>query len=218
MKTHLIFLLFALIAVAGCEGLFKIEEEPITDHITGTAINIGTGEPVPGAVIKVRMKAAETSWRWAWIDSTITDESGNFDLSYSVPDETTLLVAKGFKDGYFNLTDDIPSFRFSRDSVKVGMYPKTYLRVRIEDEYPYDYSNYVGMKLRHAGYVPWDTVRQFPLDTTIIIEADPVEYSVGYSGLAYRLIYDRPNTLGTLHYLTSVICSEFDTCDIEIRF
>lgn len=218
MKNYVSILsVITLLLLSGCDILTPSEDEPLLDHISGQAINVNTQEGVADALIKVRMKGAETSWKWEWIDSTMTDEDGYFDMSYMIPDETTRLVAKGFKDGHFELTDDIPAFTYSRDSTIVGMYPKTYLRIRIEDEYPYDYSKYVGIQLSHTTFVPNDTFYQYPLDTTVIIAANPIKTNNGYNSLGYSLVYDRPNTVGSLNIIPQVSCPQFDTCDITIR-
>ena len=192
-----------------------------SSSMTGKAVSTMDMEtPVPYAKVVIYMantcNSTARSECWIPIDSTFADANGWFTVDYEVPEEHPVMFAKGYQDQYFERADAVV-FRRSRDSLIVPMIPKTYFKVHIEDEYPYDYSKYVGMWVRH--YAEYDTLLQFPLDSTIITEGTPVPSTDGsFFGLTYALVYDRPNTIGSINFLPVDGCPPFDTCEVWIKF
>lgn len=212
----------------------KKEPEYIKGTLHGKVIDIMTKEPVEGARIFFRHRDKcpfeDYDPCWTVLDSTsyISDEDGEFTISFNIqaeymPSNPHRLSAKPIKDGYFNLTlDGIGAFGPGRDSLTVEIRPKTYLRVRILDETLDPYKKYDGIRMWHTTFVPIDSVLQHPLDTTIIIEGNPVPLSPsigGYRSLKWNLFYlDNPGVLGPLFTIPNIQCPPHDTCDVEIRF
>ena len=219
MKTHHLFLLFAAVAVAGCDR----EEPGLEGYITGQLVSVmDRTTPVPDAkVVIYRADGCNSTGNpacWEALDSSFSDQNGWFATSYRAQGRSDVLFAKGYKDGYIERAD-ATIFRMGSDTITSLMTPKNYFRVHIKDEYPYDYSKYVGMQVYNTSLIPIDTIFQYPLDTTVIIEGNPTPLGDGTPrGMAYSLIYDRPNTVGSNNYLRMDACAPFDTCDVEIRF
>lgn len=200
-----------------------INEPGIEGRITGQVVSaMDRITPVPDAkVVIYRADGCNSSGDptcWEALDSTFSDQNGWFSTSYRALDRSDVLFAKGYKDGYIK-RDDATIFRLGTDTLISLMTPKNYFTVHIEDEYPYDYSKYVGMQVYNTSLIPIDTIFQYPLDTTVIIEGNPTPLGdVTPRGMAYSLVYDRPNTVGANNYLPMDACAPFDTCEIWIKF
>ncbi len=216
------FLLVSLMLLAGCDSFGgRMHEGTISGQVVST---MDFTTPVPFAKVMIYLDDYCTQSYdpacWIPLDSTIADENGNFAIDHTFEDEYPQLRIKGYLDGYFIRTSGIISVG-PTDTVQVLMIPKTYFKVYIEDEYPYDYSKYVGMWLSHTTFVPNDTVYQYPLDTTLLVEGNPRSSSGGvfpFNPLRYSLVYDRPNTIGSTNVLTNMECPPFDTCEVWIKF
>ena len=221
MKTHLIFLLFAAVAVAGCDR----NEPRFGGSVSGQVVSVmDMTTPVPFSKVVIYyvegLDPLPDPQYWISVDSTISDQNGEFSMDYEVEIKNPLLFAKGYQQGHFRNTSPT-YFRRGSDSIQVGMFPKTYFKVHIKDEPPYDYSRYVGMWLSHTTFVPNDTIYQYPLDTVVVVEGNPKPSTGGlypYNPLAYSLVYDRPNTVGSLNVLHNMQCAPFDTCEVWINF
>jgi hypothetical protein len=228
LQTPQIFLvLFTIFVLTSC----KKQPSFIEGTIRGTVIDQVTKLPVPDARIFFRHRDIcpfdELEECWTVLDSTsyITDSLGRFTISYHIeteykPSNPHRLSAKPRKEGYFNLrVDDIGAFGPGRDTITVSLFPMTYLRVRILDVNPGPDRKYDGIRMWHTIYVPIDSVVQNPLDTTLIIIADPFMYNQEYLPLTWNLFYlDHPEILGPRINIPNVQCPPHDTCDVEIRF
>ena len=223
MKTHhLFFLLAAVLTLMGCDSFGgRLNQGSISGRAVST---MDRTVPVPFAKVVIYIADGCTQSYdpecWVPVDSTIADEQGLFQLDYEIPVKNSVLVAKGYKDQYFEVGSPT-IFGLASTSVDVSLTPKTYFKVHIKDELPYDYSRYVGMWLSHTTFVPNDTIYQYPLDTVVVVEGSPKLRTGGsypYNPLAYSLVYDRPNTVGSLNVLHNMQCPPFDTCEVWIKF
>jgi hypothetical protein len=225
-----VFFFFIVMSVgtASC----KKQPEVIEGTIRGIVIDHVTKEPVQGARIffRHRDKCPHEDFEdcWTVLDSTsyISDSLGKFIISYRIeaeykPSNPYRLSAKPRKKGYFNLRlGDIGAFSPGRDTIAIPLWPVTCLRVRIIDENSDPERKYDGIKLNHTTFIPWDSIIQRPLDTTIIMVGDPFNFpSHGYNTLLWTLFYlDHPQIIGPISTIPQVHCPPHDTCDLEIRF
>jgi len=227
IKEFLWLAAILLIITPGCNK----EPDRLQGTIHGKVLDKVTLEPVVNAKILFRIRDKchfiEEEFCWTTIDSTsyYTDSLGKFKIDYDIhgvqkSSNPFYLGARPVKDGYFYLSvDGHGGFRPGIDSITIVLWPKTYLRVRILDE-TRDHRKYDGIRLRHAGALPFDSIMQRPLDTTIIITGDPFYFpSHGYNTLRWNLFYlDNPGIIGPIQTIPQVQCPPHDTCDIEIRF
>jgi hypothetical protein len=224
------FLLFLFILLS--ESSCKKDPEIIEGTLHGLVIDHVTREPVAGAKIIFRYRDqcqwSDSDFCWTVLDSTsyVTNAEGKFIIDYrvearKVANADASFGAKPKKEGYFfmpGLSNGI--FSRNTDTLTIALWPMTYLRVHILDVNPGPDRKYDGIRLRHSTYISLDSIKQNPLDTTIILVGDPFEYPLNkYNAIVWNLFYlDQPQIIGPIRTIPQVQCPPHDTCDVEIRF
>lgn len=207
--------------------------QTIEGSIRGTLIDKISEEPLAGVPIYFRMRDncsfTDRDYCWTTIDSTsyVSDELGWFEIDFrfediylqDFPGNGLLLSVGAEKEGYFSLASTRNAhFRAGRDSITIALWPKTYFEVSIKDESLEPFPPYIGIRMTHTAFIPWDTLYQHPLDTTVILTGNPFEYSNGYNSLSWAFLYQNHSGAGSHKVIPKLYCPPHDTCAIEIRF
>jgi hypothetical protein len=219
-----------LLTAASCTK----EPDRLQGTIRGRVIDKITLEPIPDVKLLFRFRNICTwgneDFCWTILDSTsyYSDSMGRFSIDFDIeapdlknrPGGVPTFGIKGLKEGYFDIYAGSGEFIPSNENTTVVLWPKTYLKVRILDETRDPHLKYDGIRLRHAGALPFDSIIQRPIDTIIIITGDPFNFpSHGFNTLRWNLFYlDNPEVIGPIRTVPQVQCPPHDTCDVEIRF
>lgn len=211
-------------------------KEPV--HVKGTlhgqVIDKLTKEPVAGAQILflVQDKCVLEDYDpcWTMLDSTsyVSDTEGKFQIDYDLElrklqKKEPFLGVKPIKDGHFiregfSRDENNGMFKSNTDSLKVEIWPKAYLLLEIKDETRDPDIQYDGIRLSNSFFTT-DSIFQYPLDTTVVIEVDPFVESPLYDVLDWGLFnLDLPMRLLLQDRTSTINCPPHDTCIFEIKF
>jgi hypothetical protein len=147
------------------------------------------------------------------IDSTKTDADGKFRIDFTT--EKNIMYGITAKEeryfesskNYFFISPQTPSM----DKMKIAAYPKSYVRVRIQDDTRTKY--YAGIRLRHTAFTNYTIIKKSPImDTTVVVDGyyENDIFSWGF------INYD-----GTWQSRNSILFNTptpFDTFNLSIKF
>ncbi len=209
IETLCYLLVLSLICLAAsCK-----KEEIKTSLAHGVVFNIKSGEPIPFA--KVFLMGNESQINivdfnyWYIMDSIKTDEYGAFHFDYVIPEDTHIGFYKQ-KEHYFDYKEVYYPSLPQLDSLRLPLYPKSYLKIRVKDELPF--SGYTSMHIPTLLTQEALQVTGNPIDTTVVMWLHDEE------ALLVDWFYHDTDTTWIHDGGGYVSCPSFDTCDYQIIF
>ncbi len=214
MKQLLFLFSLGFLVILGCDK----GPNYISAFVKGRLTDLNSKEPIPNNL--VYLMEAKTEYgngvnpavfeAWDRIDSTITNEKGEFEFSFQSRDI--------YNYGFYTLAEHffdyhqifmIGGIHYDGKVVPVTLHPKAYLRMRVLDEFPF--SGIDSIRFSTDGPQPGG-LGAFgnPIDTTLIQWIAPDEYR----NISWFFLHEGKSTRAG----DVVFCPSFDTCNYEIRF
>ena len=205
--SYLLYLSFLFL----CLGCDKESDSYEPAFVEGVVLDRVTNLPVPNAKVTLyELEPHERPWFIFWdaIAVETAEQDGTFRFDYN-GQQGHLYGIKADKEGYYEEEEIDQFFRIDETEKNVYPLPKSYVQIRLIDEFPF--MPFDSLWIKTINFASATRIFDHFSDTTIVVSVLP---EVGGTALlSFWNEGQRTNILGN-----NASCTAHDTCLVQYRY